>query len=93
MSVIDNLTKFEEQPVSHVIYNMIKWFNFDQVEMNTCVRDEVESRVWMTLKIQKADKTWYVDGQRLDIVKRRLIEFLDNQKVRDFAQDKGGNED
>jgi hypothetical protein len=75
MGVLDDITDFERQPVSAIIYNLIKWFDVDRIEMETSSRPNVESGVWIRLRITIKDKTWYVDGQRLDIVKRRLIEW------------------
>lgn len=86
MSIIDRIQNFEDQPLSQIIYNMIKWYNYDSVEMHTHARANVESGIWISLQIHKELKTWYVDGQRLDIVKRRLIEFLDKQGARTTEQ-------
>jgi hypothetical protein len=73
MSEIDKINDLDSQPVSQIIYNMIKWFNVDSVTQETEYRSNVESTVWMTLKITMKDKTWYIEGQRLDIIKDRLI--------------------
>lgn len=75
MGQLDKILDFESQPVSAITYNLIKWFNVDKIEMETSSRLNVESGVWIQLRITIKDKTWYVDGQRLDIVKRRLIEW------------------
>ncbi|MGN6416155.1 MAG: hypothetical protein ACTHMC_01595 [Pseudobacter sp.] len=82
MSLIDSLHAFEFQSTHQLVYNMVKWFCFDEVEYTTRHRPNVESTVWMQLTIEKDGKKWVVEGQRLDIVKRRLIEFLDKQGIR-----------
>lgn len=92
MSKIDDLLKFEDQPVSQIIYSMVKWMGFDDVEMNAVGKAAVESGVWVLIRIKKGKKVWWIDGQRLDIVKRRLIEFLDKQKVRVKPEEKEGEE-
>lgn len=88
MGILDKIIDFESQPLSQIIFNMIKWFEFDGVNAETWARNNVESGVWISLHIRKGEKTWCVDGQRLDIVKRRLIEFLDKQKVRPDPENK-----
>lgn len=77
MSEIDKILDFDSQPLSMIMYNLIKWFNVDTIETEFSSRPEVESRVWITVKITKGDKHWYVDGQRNDIVKDRLIRWYE----------------
>lgn len=79
MGILDKIMDFEGQPLSQITYNMVKWFDFDCVDISTSYRADVESRVWISIKIIKKESTWYVDGQRIDIVKRRLIEFLNKE--------------
>lgn len=81
MSVFDKIKDFESQPLSQITFNMVKWFNFDTVSTDISYRANVESTVWISIKIVKGEKTWYVDGQRIDIVKRRLIEFLNKEII------------
>ncbi len=88
MGMLDQIINFESQSLSSIVYNMVKWFEFDGVNTETWRRDNVESGVWISVSIRKGEKTWHVDGQRLDIVKRRLIEFLDKQKVRPEPENK-----
>jgi hypothetical protein len=77
MSVFEEIENFEKQSVSMIIYNLIKWYMVDRIEMETYSRPEVESSVWIQLRITVKEKSWYVEGQRLDIVKRRLIEWFE----------------
>lgn len=79
MNIFEKLQDFESQTLSQITYNMIKWFNFEEIEHTTKFRPNVESGVWISLKIVKGQTTWYVDGQRIDIVKKRLIEFLNKE--------------
>jgi hypothetical protein len=78
----DKYYNWENMAVSSITWLMIRWFNFDSVEMTTSYRKEVASRVWITISIHKGDSRWFVDGQTMDIVRTRLIEFLDREKVR-----------
>ena len=77
MSIFEEIENFDKQPVSMIIYNLIKWYMVDKIEMETYSRPEVESGVWIQLRITVKEKSWYVEGQRLDIVKRRLIDWFE----------------
>ncbi len=81
MSFLDKLVDFDNQPLSQIQFNMIKWFGFDRVDIPVCQRPNVESGAWITIQIVKGECTWHADGQRIDIAKRRLIDFLKEQKV------------
>ena len=74
----EKLEKFEEQSVQAIVFNMIKWFGFDRVTVETEVRNNVESSVWITVKIEWEDgkHSMHITGQRNDIVQRRLSEFM-----------------
>lgn len=76
MNAFEKLEAFEEQTLPTIAYNMCKWFLFDRVNINYAPRDNVESRIWISVKIEINNKTFYIDGQRNDIVKKRLIEWL-----------------
>lgn len=78
MGLLDQIENFESQPISTIVFNMIKWFEFDDVNINYYFRDNVESGVWIAIKIKKGENVWWVDGQRNDIVRRRLAEWLKN---------------
>jgi hypothetical protein len=84
MSAFENLQNFDEQTMQTIAFNMCKWFDFEAVNINYAGRANVESGIWITIKIEYKAKTFYIDGQRNDIVKRRLIEWLRNhiQKIR-----------
>ena len=78
MGFFEKLEKFEEQSVQAIVFNMIKWFGFDRVTVETEVRNNVESSVWITVKIEWEDgkHSMHITGQRHDIVQRRLSEFM-----------------
>lgn len=82
MGILNKIMDFESQPLSSIIYVMVKWFQFDRVQQDIKVRSDVESGVWINLKIEQQGREWHISGQTNEIVKRRLIEFLDEQKVR-----------
>lgn len=79
MNAFEKIKDFDSQPLSQISFNMVKWFNFERVDISMYERLNVESMVWISIKIVKGEKTWYVDGQRIDIVKRRLREFLNKE--------------
>jgi len=76
MNEFEKLEDFDNHTIQTIIFNMCKWFGFDLVTFFVEPRAEVASRVWINLKIEKAGKTWWIDGQRNDIVRKRLIEWL-----------------
>lgn len=47
---------WENMAISSIIWLMIRWFNFDSVDMNISYRGNVESTVWFLIKITKKDK-------------------------------------
>jgi hypothetical protein len=77
MGLIEKLYDFKSQSLQGIAFNLVKWFNFDEVKINTRQRDNVESRVWITVELEKDGKTTWIDGQRNDIVHRRLVEWLE----------------
>jgi hypothetical protein len=78
MNAFEKLEKFDEQSIQQIAFNMVKWFMFDQVTIKTETRGNVESTVWITVIIEWGDGAhkMYIDGQRNDIVHRRLSEWL-----------------
>lgn len=77
MGIFDKLYDFKNQSLQQLAFNLVKWFNFDSVKVNTRQRDNVESRVWITVELEKDGKTTWIDGQRNNIVHRRLVEWLE----------------
>lgn len=75
--------------ISNIIYLMVKWFDCTAVEMEVTQRSNVESGVWWRVKFEKDNNTYYADGQRMDIVRRRLIERLDHLEIRKDYLNKG----
>jgi hypothetical protein len=83
-----NTEKFynwEKMNITFIIHLMVKWFDFQSVQMEIRERPDVESGMWIDIKIEKhnPEGLWFVSAQRLDIVHRRLIEFLDRQNIRE----------
>ena len=76
MNAFEKLEQFENQSIQTISYNMCKWFLFDRVNVNYEPRHNVESGMWINVKIEINNKTYYIDGQRNDIVHRRLVEWL-----------------
>lgn len=76
MNVFDKIENFEEQGIMTIAYNMVKWFCFDEVNVDFQPRDNVESGMWITVKIQINSKTYYIVGQRIDVVHRKLVQWI-----------------
>lgn len=85
---IEDFYLWEKMPISNIIYLMVKWFNCTSVEMEVSQRD-VESGVWFHIKFDRDGKTYYANGQRPDIARRRLIAELDNLEIRKDYLNKG----
>lgn len=84
--MIDEITEWEQMSVNGIASIMVTWLNYHSVTFTTESRPAVASRVWHRLEIHKTDNephaNMYIDGQRLDIVKKRLIEYLDSENLR-----------
>lgn len=76
MNAFEKIEDFDNQSIQTIAYNMCKWFGFDAVNINYEVRHDVESGMWINVKINLKERTFYIDGQRNDIVRKRLIEWL-----------------
>lgn len=74
--MLEEIEDFEKQTLTHIVYNMIMWFGFDDVQIHFTSRPEVASRLWVDIEIKKDNSRWSVSGQRNDIVRRRLIDWL-----------------
>ena len=79
---MEDYYKWEDLALSSIVHLMVKMFDFEEVNTTTFQRHNVESGVWIDVTIKKGKQTWYVSAQRTDILKRRLIELLDNLQIR-----------
>jgi len=86
---IEDFYNWEKMSISNIIHLMVKWFDIDHVEMWVSQRNNVESGVWWNIKFEKDGQNYYADGQRMDIVRRRLIEQLDRLEIRKDYLNKG----
>lgn len=80
---MDKYFQWERMTLADLITLMIKYLNFDAVVMEISSRPEVASRVWFRITVKRNDENHFVDGQTTETVHRRLIELLDNQKMRE----------
>lgn len=55
---------------------LVKAYQIENFRMEVEPRGDVESRVWIRIFIQYERRDYIVDGQRMDIVKRRLFELM-----------------
>lgn len=78
---------WENMSVFKITSLMVMWFNFERVDIRTLSRPSVASRIWYELEIHERHHqphaSMYISAQRLDIVKRKLIEYLDSKNIRD----------
>lgn len=82
---LEDLYKWEEMSLSQIIEIMVKWFNYTEVEHKVAGRHSVESGVWHDVAISKnttMESRIWINGQRIPIVKARLIAFLDRENNR-----------
>ena len=86
---IEDFYNWEKMSISNIVHLMVKWFGVTSVEIEVMQRDNVESGVWWRIKFENDNQTYYADGQRMDIVRRRLIERLDNLDIRKDYLNKG----
>jgi hypothetical protein len=86
---LEDYYNWEKMSLSGIMALMVKWFGFTEVSLEIRQRDNVESGVWYEIKISplptEPDQahSHFVNGQRTDVVKRRLIELLDQLNVRE----------
>lgn len=81
---MDKYFDWEKMTITSIIGLMIMYLGFDKVEMECYARPEVASRIWFNISIRSSEGHLIagVDGQRIDILKRRLIEYLDGKELR-----------
>jgi hypothetical protein len=80
---MDKYFQWERMTLADLIVIMIKFLDFDSVVMETSSRPDVASRVWFRITVKRNDENHFVDGQTIEKVHRRLIELLDEQKMRE----------
>jgi hypothetical protein len=82
----EDLYKWESMSVSGILYVVVKWLNYESVKFELVERGSVESGIWYTIELwEKTDQphaSGYISSQRDDLLKKRLIEFLDNKNHR-----------
>lgn len=86
---IEDFYKWEDKSISNIIYLMVKCFGFGGVKLELIQRDNVESGVWWEVEFERDAQRYFVNGQRMEIVKRRLIEQLDRLDIRKDYLNKG----
>lgn len=87
----DKFYDWESMSVSQIIQLMVKWFDFERVNMTCSSRHAVESGIWFEIEIEKdAHNKYSGSAQRLDLLKTRLIYALDGVwKIReDYLKEK-----
>lgn len=84
---IEDFYNWEKMSISNIIWLMVKWFNCTDVQMEVTERN-VESGVWFRIQFVRDGNTYYCDGQRPDIVRKRLIDRLDFLDIRKDYLDK-----
>jgi len=68
-------------PLSSILYDLQKMFDISskqEIYSHAC-----ESGVWINVRLKYNGKDYGVSGSRMDIVQKRLIEWIDRQRIRD----------
>jgi hypothetical protein len=79
----EDITKFEKQSLSQLLVTLQKWFPETinnpvmEVRQHNC-----ESGIWISIDLKMKGKKYNIGGSRIDVAKRRLIEFLDKHQLR-----------
>ena len=77
MSQIEQIENFEAQSLQQIALNMCKWFGFNRVKIETQVRSNVESGIWIIITMEwDRRKRFSISAQRNELVKERLIKWL-----------------
>lgn len=72
-----NLDSLEQKrSLADSMFWLIKVWDVDNFRMEVEPRRNVESGVWIRIFIQYERRDYIVDGQRMDIVKKRLFELM-----------------
>lgn len=80
---LEKYYKWEDMGISGIIGVLMKWHDFDSVVMESR-KAPVESGVWHEITIKKGEENWHVSSQRLNLLKQRFIDVLDQHKVREY---------
>lgn len=79
----EDFYNWEKMSISNIISLMVKWFGITSVRMEVFERANVESGVWWEIEFEKDGQKHFANGQRMDVVRRRLIESLDRLNIRE----------
>lgn len=79
---LEEFYNWEKMTPTSIIYLMIKWFDFDEVNLNVRSRPEVASRIWYDVEVTKRKDKWSFSASRSDLIKDKLIKFLDRKNIR-----------
>lgn len=83
---LTDLYKWELMSTSGILYVVVKWLNYEFVKFELSERSNVESGIWYTLELwekrNQPHASAYISSQRDDLLKKRLIEFLDSKDHR-----------
>lgn len=81
MSILKRIPEWEKHPLSTVLWDLQKGFSIEskmEIASHSC-----ESGVWINVHLRYDNRRFVVNGSRLDIVSRRLIEWIDRQGIRE----------
>lgn len=82
--ILDKIYKWEDMSLTGITTVMVKWLNFHAVEISTKYRHNVESGIWydLTIKDDAFNYLYNVSAQSSELLKARLIEYLDKKEYR-----------
>lgn len=81
--MIDRVKNWDKLAPCVILYDLQKIY--DIVSSMSFESGNCESGVWITIKINYKEKDYAIQGSRIDVVQKRLIDWIDNQGIRDVA--------
>lgn len=82
MSIIIRLKNLHLLPLSQLLVDMQRVWDIEtttEISGHSC-----ESGMWVRVKLNHEGKTTIIDGSRLDVVKKQIIEWVDQKQLRDY---------
>ncbi|MEM9929472.1 MAG: hypothetical protein AAF840_06620 [Bacteroidota bacterium] len=79
--MFERIKNWEHASLSQILYDLLTCYRIActmQINEYSC-----ESGAWIVIEISYQGQDYLIDGSRLDVVRRRLINWIDRQHIRD----------
>ena len=80
-SIIGRIMRWEEYALSVILHDMLKAFSI--ATTTEMYEHACESGMWIIVTFEYKGRKYSVDGSRLDIVRKRLLKWIDENHIRD----------